>query len=128
MPVQPSSLRRLCYLSAERIEGPFPRRRAVDVRSRDGRKMGTFDGVILDPTARRLRYLVVDSGSRFRHHRYLLPFPATQVDVAHDALRVDLDMDDLAHCSEFDRTSYPDLSDDDLQTTRFLSDRDEPVH
>lgn len=118
------SSQKLCYLSADRIAGPFQREHRVDVRGREGRKLGSLEGIVIDPEAGQLRYLVVDSGM-FSHHHYLLPFPRAQVDPDRRALRVDVDKNELAHCSEFDRASFPDFCDEDVPAALFPSRRQE---
>src|SRR5262245_33869549 len=63
------------FLSSAQIEVPISSNRLV-VRDRQNKRIGSFDGVIIDPAADRVRYLVVDAGW-FRHERYLLPMDPT---------------------------------------------------
>ena len=86
---------------------------AVDVRDRKDKKIGNFDGVIFDPEAGRVRYLVVDAPRLFGHRRYLLPIDPTQVDVERHALRVDVDGNDVGRFMNFDARAFPDFSDDE---------------
>ena len=99
------------YLSSAHIEVPVSSHR-LDVRDRKNKRIGNFDGVIIDPAADRVRYLVVDAAGWFRHQRYLLPMDPTQMDVEQRALRVDLDSSQLDSCEKFDSRVFPDFSDD----------------
>jgi PRC-barrel domain protein len=110
---------RLCYLSADRVEGPLDTFDKLEVRGRENLRIGQLEGIIIDPAERRVRYLVVDEARFLRHHHYLLPLAPTQVDVEHHALRVDLDRDELDEVDEFDADTFPPFSDDDLIASLF---------
>ena len=110
---------RLCYVSATHVEGPLPTFDRVEVRSRENRKIGRLDGIIIDPAERQVRYLVVDAPTFFTHHRYVVPLASTQIDAERPSLRVDLDRDELTHVDEFDAAAFPTFSDDDLITALF---------
>ena len=90
----------------------------LTVLTRTDIKLGTFDGVVVDPAARCVRYLVVDRG-RFFHERRLIPLVTTRVDAKHRALRLEVDNVDPSEWLMFDRRSYPPFSDDDLITAMF---------
>jgi hypothetical protein len=61
-----------------------------------------FAGVILDPEARRLRYLLLMVAGLFKHRRYLVPIDPTQIDAEHRSLRVGIERAALAACTIFD--------------------------
>jgi hypothetical protein len=107
---------RLRFLDSSRLESPLVE--PLDVRIRGGIKIGTFDGVIVDPAERRVRYLVVDRG-RFFHERCLIPMPSARVDAEHHALRIDVDTADAPDWPHFDPGTFPRFSDDDLVTAMF---------
>jgi hypothetical protein len=111
--------RRLCYLSATHVEGPLPTFDRVEVRSRENRRIGRLDGIIIDPAERQVRYLVVDAATFFTHHRYVLPLASTQIDAERPSLRVDFNRDDLTDVDEFDAAAFPTFSDEDLITALF---------
>ena len=119
MPGSPSETARLCYLNAAQVEGPLANFDGVEVRNRDDRKIGRLDGIIIDPSERRVRYLVVDDSGFLRHHRYLLPLSPTRIDAARPALRVDVERADLRHCEEFDHNAFRSFSDDALLSALF---------
>jgi len=75
----------LCFLESRRLEAPLED--PMDVWTTSGKRIGTLDGVVVDPRAQRARYLVVDRG-RLLPDRRLIPLPA-HLDVAHQALEVD---------------------------------------
>ena len=106
----------LRFLDNSRLESPLVE--SLDVRTQAGTKIGTFDGVIVDPTERRVRYLVVDRGRVF-HKRCLIPMPAARVDAARHELRIDVDDTDPAEWASFDPVAFPKFSDDDLITAMF---------
>jgi hypothetical protein len=110
---------RLCYLSADRVEGPIDTFDRLEVRTRENERIGRLDGIIIDPAERRARYLVVDEDRFLRHHRYLLPLVPAQIDAEQHALRVDVDKDDLTDADEFDADAFPVFSDEDLMTALF---------
>jgi hypothetical protein len=91
----------------------------LEVRTRENERIGRLDGIIIDPEERRARYLVVDEDRFLRHHRYVLPLVATQIDAEQRALRVDVDKDDLTDADEFDASAFPPFSDEDLMTALF---------
>ena len=99
---------RLCYLSPAQVKGPLPTGR-LDVFDRDDQRIGEFAGVILDPEARLLRYLVLKVAGLFKHRRYLVPIDPTQVDVEHRSLRVGIRRAALAACTIFDPGAFLDL-------------------
>ena len=92
----------------------------ADFRGADDRKIGSIDGVVIDPAARRLCFLVVKSRGWLTSRRFLLPaeWPA-QIDAGRNALRVALDSDELAQFEEFDRSAAPPHTDDDLIASMF---------
>jgi hypothetical protein len=110
---------RLCYLDAACVEGPFPTCNAVEVWNEEDGKLGRLEGIVLDPEARHVEYLIVAAGGVFRRRRYLLPFRPTRVDVGRRALCVDAHKTDLARCEEFEPDTFHPYSDDDLLAALF---------
>jgi sporulation protein YlmC with PRC-barrel domain len=106
----------LRFLDNSRLESPLVE--PLDVRTQTGTKIGTFDGVVVDPVERRVRYLVVDRGRVF-HKRCLIPMPAARVDAVHHELRIDVDDTDTNAWERFDPVTFPTFSDDDLVTAMF---------
>src|ERR1700687_3798675 len=104
---------RLRFLDNSRLEAPLLE--PLDVRIRGGIKIGTFDGVIVDPAERRVRYLVVDRG-RLCQERCLIPMPSARVDAEHHSLSIDVDDADSQEWQHFDPLTFPRFSDDDLVT------------
>ena len=112
-----SAATRLRYLDTSRLEGPLVK--PLDVRARADASLGTFDGVVVDPEQRRVRYLVVDRGWRFKHNRRLIPMPLASVDCERNILRLEVDDLDADGWQEFDVRAFPVFSDDDLITAIF---------
>ena len=107
----------LRFLDNSRLESPLVE--PLDVCTQTGTKIGTFDGVVVDPVERRVRYLVVDRGLVF-HKRCLIPMAEARVDAAHHELRIDVDDDtDTNAWERFDPVTFPTFSDEDLLTAMF---------
>jgi hypothetical protein len=109
-------MERLCFLDNDHLDGPLVEH--LDVTTRAGNKIGTFDGVIVEPAERRVRYLVVDRG-RILHKRCLIPLSETRLDAEHHAISIDVDDADASEWQQFDPSSFPPFNDDDLVTAMF---------
>jgi PRC-barrel domain protein len=110
---------RLRYLNATQIEGPVSSFDHLDVRNREDRTIGRLDGILIDPSERRVRYFVVDDEDSRRHHRYLIPVDPTRLDARRRALCVDVPTSDVEQFEDFEDASFPHFSDDDLVTALF---------
>jgi len=105
---------KLCYLDASKLASPTGTLARVDLRGTDDEFLGVLDGIVIDPTERRLRYFVVKSNG-WRRRRYLLPADSpARVENGFGELRFDVDSDDLCECEEFTAGSVREFSDDDL--------------
>jgi len=98
----------LQYVSSDRVEVSVAPS-TLEVRDREDRTIGQFDGVLIDPIARRIRFLIVDRTGFFTHQRYALPIDPTQLDEEHCALRVDLDRDEIGRDARFDPREFPEF-------------------
>jgi hypothetical protein len=106
---------KLCYLDASKLVSSVGTLSHVDLRGTDDRVLGVLDGIVIDPTERRLRYFVVESTGWLRRKRFLLPADgAARVDNDLGELRLEVDSEDLSGCEEFKTGSVRDFSDDDL--------------
>ena len=112
---------RLRYLNATQIEGPLSSFDRLDVRSREDQTIGRFDGILIDPTERRVRYLVVDDEAPRSHHRYIVPLAPARLDAQRRALCVDMTTSDVEQCEDFEADTFPRFSDDDLVTAMFAA-------
>jgi len=95
---------RLCFLESRRLQAPLIE--PFDVWTVGGKRIGTFDGVVIDPSERRARYLVVDRG-RLLPDRCLIPLPA-HVDLVHHALEVE--ECDPVECEKFNPAHFRRLT------------------
>lgn len=108
----------LCYLAARNVEIPAGKLADLEVRTRDEEKLGDVDGVIIEPSARRVRYLVVKTG-RFRKGRYLLPVEnLPQLDRSCHALRLHEPACEIER-EAFDAESVRPFTDEDVITVMF---------
>lgn len=110
----------LCYIEASRVEGPDGALSDIDLCDMHDQRIGSLEGVVVDPVERRLRFFVVGSetGRGMRH--YLLPteWPA-QVAPGGRTLRIDADSDQLADCDEFAESDVHPYSDGDFLASLF---------
>jgi hypothetical protein len=111
---------RLRYLEAGRLQTPVGDLDHVELLGSNDQALGNLDGVLIDPVERRLRFYVVAGTGRYRLRRYLLPSDcAAQMDHDGRSLRIDLDATGLARCEEFETSSVPRYSDEDLIGSMF---------
>lgn len=103
----------LRFLPNRRLEGPLVE--PLDVWTSKGKRIGTFDGVVIDAEGLRARYLVVDR-SRLYPDRCLIPLPV-HLDLVHQALRVDVDDLDPVEWPAFDAADFGRFSDDESTAT-----------
>jgi hypothetical protein len=122
---------RLRYLDADDVRHDVVDYDGLDVLGPGGAKIGDLDGFIVDPDARRLYHLVVDSGGWFSSRRFLLPVGHARLDTGRRALLVDVTQETLGRYPEFDRDRFRDFSDDELrafeQRTALACCPDEPL-
>ena len=104
---------RLFFLASRQLKGPLVDR--ADVWTRAGRRLGTFEGIVIDPSLERARYIVVDGGRLVPDWR-LIPLPA-QLDVIHQTLCVEVDeAADTREWRKFSATLFPHFRPDDEST------------
>jgi hypothetical protein len=111
---------RLCYLKASRVESPAGHLAGLTMETQAEETLGTLDGVLIDPTERRLRYFVVQSPGWLKQRRYLLSadLPIC-VESDHHCLRVDAQSSDVELADEFDEETVRPFSADDAITAMF---------
>src|SRR5262245_1974120 len=96
----------LRYLEAsDAVTGPGVWER-LPIRNDADEELGAFDGLVVDSVVEHPRYVVVDSGSLFVHHRYLLPFAGVRFDESTRVLRVSIDQDVASRYPSFDRDAF----------------------
>ena len=112
---------RLRYIEAARIDSPAGKLDDALVVSTSNATLGKLEGVLVDPTLRRVRFYVIESGRRSEPHHYLLPQMPARVDTARRSLEVDFDTDDLDQLDDVEPDTFPRFSDEDLITAMFAS-------
>ena len=103
----------LRFIDASHVASGLTDLTGFDVLTATGRKIGAFDGLIVDPPERAIKFAVVDRGGRARSQRLLVPLTLAQIDLHRKALQVDVDSD--AECAAVDVGDFPEYSDDDFQ-------------
>ena len=116
---------RLGYLSAIEIEGPRGSLAGTVLRGRRGDVIGVLDGVLIEPSARVVAFLVVQTFDGDAACQYLLPVHTVlpRMESARHALVVDTDEEEMVESNRLARHVFPDLSHSDLISAL----REEPV-
>lgn len=109
----------LRFIEARRLETPAGSLTDAILVSPSNKTLGKLDGVIVNPTQRRVCYYVVKSGSGFRTHRRLLEMGPAALEAHGGVVRVDAEPEDLNDLSEIGPQSFPPFSDADLIDTIF---------
>ena len=110
---------RLCYLNASKVRSPLGNLAALKLESDGQQRLGTLDGVLIDPAERRIRYFVVEKPGWFRSRRYLIPTDCpARVELDRNALCLELEPHDLASYDDVVDSVHP-FSDDDLVDALF---------
>jgi hypothetical protein len=120
----PAPNAQLGYVTAAEIEGPRGSLAGTVLRGRGGDAIGIFVGVLVEPSERRVAFLVVQSFHGGDASQYLLPVAAVlpRMDAAGHALHVDIDEEEMVEHHPA-RHAFPDLSHTDLISAL----REEPV-
>lgn len=111
-----AGLTRLRFIANRRLEAPLYQ--PLSVCTREGRRIGSFEGVVVDSNTERARYLVVDL-SRLYPDRRLIPLPA-RFDVVNQMLSVDVDDLDAADWEEFRPAEFRSFNSDDETTATLV--------
>lgn len=107
----------LRYLEATHVEHPLGTLAGLSMCTQEDEKLGSLEGVLVEPASRRLRYFVVKRPEMLRRRRYLLAAdtPAS-IEAGDRKLRVMAREEDL---ERFDSRSVQNFSDDDVITAMF---------
>jgi hypothetical protein len=109
----------LCYLQADNVELPAGTLAGLRLCSPDDQSLGALDGVLIEPSTRRVRYFVVKRAGWLRSSRFLLPLETpAHVDRERNLLRVEVSADDLPR-ENFDADTVRPFSDEDVVTAMF---------
>lgn len=112
--------RHLCYLEASKLESSAGDLAGRAVRTQGDETLGTLDGVLIDPTRRRLRYYVVEDRGLLRSRRYLLSADLPiRVESEGQTLRIDAQKTDVTLSDEFDLRTVRAYSSEDALDAMF---------
>jgi len=106
---------RLRYLDADDVNDALVKYDGLPVYGSDGSKIGNIDGFIIDADARRVTYVVIDSGGWFTSRRLLLPIGHATVAQNRQSLTVDVTQEALRRLPEYEEDRFPQYSDDELR-------------
>lgn len=107
---------RLRYLDADDLDDSVVDFDDLDVYGSDGEKLGELDGFLVEPTAARVLYAVVDSGGWFTSRRLLLPVEHATVDREAKSLRVNVSKGSLRGYPEFDEDRFGTFNDEEFHS------------
>ena len=106
---------RLRYLDADDVDDAVVDYDGLDVYGPDGHKIGDVDGFIIDAEARRVNYVVIDSGGWFTSRRLLLPVGHATLGTDRKSLQTDVTRDALRRLPEYDPDRFREFTDDELR-------------
>ena len=109
---------RLRYVDADEVGSEVVDFDGLKVRTPEGDKLGEVDGFIIDRSAQRAYYIVVDSGGWFSSRQFLVPIGHARMDDDGDALVLDVTRDTISKYPKFDRDSFERLDDEELRAYR----------
>ena len=112
---QPTYASRLRYLDADDVDDSVVDYDGLDVYGPDGHKLGDIDGFIIDVEARRVNYVVVDSGGWFTSRRLLLPIGHATLGADRKSLQSDVSRDALRRLPEFEPDRFREFTDEELR-------------
>ena len=111
---------KLRYLSASKVASPAGVLSELELRTPEDSKLGTVDGVLIDPAARRVCYYAVGTSRLFGRRRYLVPADRLP-QLERGTLRVQLSPQELERCPQLDPGRVREFSDDDMLTAVFAA-------
>jgi hypothetical protein len=109
----------LRYLSASRVDTPSGFLRDAVVMSQSEEELGKLNGIVVDPTARRLCYFVVESGHWPTRREHLVPAGFARMEPTRKTLYLDVEPDRFVQYEECRSDRLPAFSDEDLITAMF---------
>jgi hypothetical protein len=109
----------LRYVDAGQLDTTAGRLNDVVLLSPTDARLGKLDGVVIDPTARRVCFYVVKTRSRLTTHRYLLPVTTACLGAERRTLHVDVEPDDLHRLPQADSQNFQRFSDFDAADAMF---------
>jgi len=109
----------LCYLDAAHVDSPAGMLSDFHVVTADGEQLGCIAGVVIEPAARRARFIDIQSDGLRRRHYLVDADSLAQLDGELKQLRLlSADVPEVQHC---DSASLRPFTDDDLLTAIFAS-------
>jgi len=107
----------LRYVEATQVEHPLGTLAGLSMCTEEDEKLGSLEGVLVEPASRRVRYFVVERPKMLGRRRYLLAAdtPAS-IEAGGGKLRVMAHAEDL---ERFDSRSVQNFSDEDLISAMF---------
>jgi hypothetical protein len=105
----------LRYVEANRITTPDLRFEGLKVRNDAMETLGHVQGFIVDSTAMRPYYVVVDSGGWFKSKDFLVPIGHARIDADRDALVVDIAKSRIERFPGFDLDEFERLKEEDVR-------------
>ena len=106
-------LANLRFLTTDRIDTSLGRLHEVTVTTPSNARLGTLDGMLVDPDERRVQYLVVAARGWFKMRHYLVPLRTARFVDGARQLETDIEADELGRLPQVDPNQLPDFGADD---------------
>jgi hypothetical protein len=113
----------LRYIDAGNVNTPAGRLGHAPLVTPSNESLGSLDGLIIDPGARKVCYLVVKSPGLITSRHYVVPLTAGRLDRDRHAVELDVEDDDLTQFDQVELDALPQFSDDDLLNAMFHPSR-----
>jgi hypothetical protein len=111
----------LCYLDASKVDSPAGVLAGLDLLSADGDRLGSVQGVVIEPAERRVRYYDVRLASQFKSRRFLVEADQlAHLDPARKVLRLRPNAA-IEPVQDLDVAALRSFSDDDLIAAVFAA-------
>jgi hypothetical protein len=110
---------RLRYLDATQVLSPTGDFKDFQLCDATDHALGKLKGFIVDPTARQLRYFVVEAQRWLGKHAYLVPLCPATLEWKRHAVKFEFGDELLSGWRKFDDRLFSRFSDDDLLDVMF---------
>lgn len=111
----------LRYIAAGHVDIPGGALEGAKLVSPSDETLGTLDGIVVDPAARKVRFFLLRSRRSRETGLRLVPATPARLDAEQRTLHVELEPQDLPRFPHVDAETFERFSDDDLIAAVFAS-------
>jgi hypothetical protein len=106
------------YLPARRVRCGVFNGKSLRVVNDSAQSIGNLDGLIIDPSARKARFVVIQPRGFLPQQPRLVPLPGARLDPEREALLVE---GPLSGYERFEASRFPEMTDEDVLTAVFAA-------